>query len=97
MDKKIRQQLEGEGLRGLIHKSLNYSEFIDTNYTKCSADEQNGSRRCQDYDKFIQTRQGREICFTLFHYSQNSDLEVFEQNFAVEPGYSQSKLLVGSE
>ena len=91
LDRYYRKYLEEYHLKDLINKGMNFTEFVDMNYTKCALDELNKSHHCKVYDKYIETLQGTTICYTLFHMTDGLNLN----QKAAKSGFSQSAVIVG--
>ena len=71
MDEFYRTYLDTHTMGQLVTNGLNYSEFIDMNYTKCALDEQFKKSLCKNIPR-LETFQGNQMCFTMFHASATS-------------------------
>lgn len=72
MDEFYRQYLDTHTMGQLVTNGLNYSEFIDMNYTKCAVDEQFKKSSCKSIPR-LETFQGNQMCFTMYHESDKSE------------------------
>ena len=100
LDKYYIEYLNITPIDTLIVEGLNFSEFINMGETKCSLDEvfdDNGRTiedaiQCRNHidEDVIETFQGTQICWTLFHESKDSDL----RKVAVTSGETQSPVFI---
>ncbi|KAI1299779.1 hypothetical protein HDE_03707 [Halotydeus destructor] len=78
----------------LLRKSIRYSKFFNTSYTKCACDEQTGGKFCSTYGGYVATFQkAGDKCFTLFHATNKSQVDKCRANI----GYSTTPELMSNE
>ena len=92
MDEYYRKYLEANTMGELVFNGLNYSEFVDTNYTKCALDEQFSKSLCKDF-KHLETFQGNQMCYTMFHVTDMTDTT----KLIPRSGVGTSAVVVGSK
>lgn len=94
IDKYHRLYMADRPLNDIINRALNFSEFVNSNYTKCAFDEKEQTTRCRFFEYIIETFQGEGLmCFTLFHLSDANPLN----DVPLEAGFSQSAVLLGGK
>ncbi|KAI1299785.1 hypothetical protein HDE_03700 [Halotydeus destructor] len=86
--------LSENSVETLLDKSILYSEFFNTSYTRCACDEQTGGNLCETYDNQIATFQvAGKKCFTLFHGTDKEEVNKFTANM----DYSTAPVILSNE
>lgn len=91
MDEYYRKYLNSHTMLELVTNGLNFSEFVDVNYTKCALDEQFSEHLCKKVEH-LETFQGNSMCYTLFHASDTSKVT----KLVPRSGIATSAMVVGS-
>lgn len=91
MDEYYRKFLGSHTMLELVNNGLNFSEFVDSNFTKCALDEQFSTNLCKKLE-ILETFQGNSMCYTMFHASDTSQIT----KLAPRSGIATSAVVVGS-